>query len=79
MDFDKVLENFSIEDILERAVDHKRESYQFLKKAARKVGDVKLREMLIRQIIDERVSREDLKKIIHEIEYQRDSEKGIAG
>ncbi len=79
MDFDKVLENFSLEDILERAVDHKRESYQYLKKAARKIGDVRIRELLVQQVIDERVSREDLKKIIDEIQVQRDNEKGIAG
>jgi rubrerythrin len=79
MDFDKILENFSLEDILERAVDHKRESYQFLKKAARKIGDVKLRELLVQQVIDERVSREELKKIIEEIQTQRETEDGIAG
>ncbi len=79
MDFDKVLEKFSLEDILERAVDHKRESYRYLKKAARKIGDVKIRELLVQQVIDERVSREVLKKIIDEIQVQRDNEKGIAG
>jgi len=79
MDYDKVLENFSLEEVLERAVDHKRESYQFLKKAVRQIGDVKLRELLVQQIIDERVSREELKKILDEIQTQRETEQGIAG
>ncbi|GEM_PF-1446997 len=79
MTYKKVLENFSLEDTIERAIDRKRDSYQFLKKAARKIGDTKLREMLVQQIIDERVSREELKKILEEIKTQRDTEKGIAG
>lgn len=79
MNYDELLENFSLEDVLERAVDHKRESYQFLKKAARKIGDVKLRELLVQQVVDERVSREELKKILEEIRTQRDLENGIAG
>jgi superfamily I DNA and RNA helicase len=78
MDPEKVLENLSLEDMLERAVDHKRESYQYIKKAARKIADVKLRESLIRQVIDERVSREQLKEIVDAIRLQRDLEKGIA-
>ncbi len=79
MNFDKMLENYSLEDILEQVVDHKRESYQFLKKAARKIGDVKVRELLVQQVIDERVSREELKKILEEIRTQRGLENGIAG
>lgn len=79
MNYDDVLENFSLEDVLERAVDHKRESYQFLKKAARKIGDVKLRELLVQQVVDERVSREELKKILDEIRTQRGLENGMTG
>lgn len=76
---DELNEDYSLEEIIERAVDLKHESSRYLKKAARKIGDVKLRELLVQQVIDERVSREDLKKILDEIQFQRESEKGIAG
>lgn len=79
MEYKDLFEDFSLEELLRRAIDHKRESYQSLKKAARKIGDLNVRELLVQQIINERVSREELKQILENIQNQRELEKGMAG
>ncbi len=69
----------SLEELIEQAIDSKHDSYRLLKNAARRSADLKVRELLVQHVIDERVQREALKKILEEIHNQRKLEGGIAG
>jgi hypothetical protein len=71
--------DLSLEELIEMVIDSKHDSYRILKSAARRSADLQLRELLVQHVIDERVQREDLKKILEDIKSQRELEDGIAG
>jgi hypothetical protein len=71
--------DLSLEELIEKVIESKYDSYRILKSAARRSADLKVREELVQHVIDERVQREDLKKILEEIKSQRELEDGMAG
>jgi hypothetical protein len=71
--------DLSLEELIEKVIESKHDSYRILKSAARRSADLKVREELVQHVIDERVQREDLKKILEEIKSQRELEDGMAG